>query len=87
MPWDPERYHQFQRERFAPFEDIAALIRRRPKLRVLDLGCGTGELTRRLADLLAESEVLGIDSSPQMLERPRSRRVPASASSSRPSSW
>jgi trans-aconitate 2-methyltransferase len=69
MPWEPDRYHQFQRERFAPFEDLVSMIRPRAGLRVLDLGCGTGELTRRLADWLPESEVVGIDSSPQMLER------------------
>lgn len=40
-------------------------------MRVVDLGCGTGELTRKLADRLPESEVLGIDSSPEMLERVR----------------
>ena len=22
MPWDPDRYHKFQKERFAPFEDL-----------------------------------------------------------------
>jgi trans-aconitate 2-methyltransferase len=69
MPWDPSRYHQFQRERFAPFEDLLGLIDIRPGMRVIDLGCGTGELTARLADALPGSDVLGIDSSTQMLER------------------
>jgi trans-aconitate 2-methyltransferase len=44
----------------------------RPRLKAVDLGCGTGELTRRLADALPESTVLGIDSSPQMLARAQS---------------
>jgi trans-aconitate 2-methyltransferase len=35
----------------------------------VDLGCGTGELTARLADYLPSSDVLGIDSSPQMLSQ------------------
>ena len=69
MPWDPTRYEQFAKERYAPFDDLVALTEARPGLRVIDAGCGTGELTRRLADLLPESDVLGIDSSPQMLER------------------
>lgn len=69
MPWDPDRYRQFQSERSAPFDDLVRLIKIRKGLRVIDLGCGTGELTRRLADLLPSSEVLGIDSSPQMLDR------------------
>lgn len=69
MPWDPDRYEQFKNERYAPFDDLLRLVRARPGLRVVDLGCGTGELTRRLADALAESDVLGIDSSPEMLAR------------------
>ena len=38
-------------------------------LEVVDLGCGTGELTRRLAEALPESKVLGVDSSREMLAR------------------
>jgi trans-aconitate 2-methyltransferase len=41
----------------------------RPHLKVVDLGCGTGELTRQLANALPDSDVTGIDSSPQMLEK------------------
>jgi len=69
MPWDPGQYNKFQAQRSAPFEDIIAMIRLREGMSVVDLGCGTGELTRRLADRLPASSVLGIDSSPQMLER------------------
>jgi trans-aconitate 2-methyltransferase len=69
MPWNPGRYHQFQNERFAPFADLLALVKIRDGLKVVDLGCGTGELTRRLADELPGSEVVGIDSSPEMLAR------------------
>ena len=69
MPWDPRRYHQFQKERFAPFEDLLRLIKTRSGLRVVDLGCGTGELTRRLADHLPESDVVGLDASREMLEQ------------------
>ena len=69
MPWNPARYHQFQNDRFAPFADLLSLVKIRAGLRVIDLGCGSGELTRRLADALPASEVVGIDSSPEMLER------------------
>lgn len=71
MPWNPGRYHQFQSERFAPFEDLLALVKIRDGMKVVDLGCGTGELTRRLADNLPGSKVVGIDSSREMLERAR----------------
>jgi trans-aconitate 2-methyltransferase len=69
MPWDPERYEQFKKERFAPFDDLLRLVRVRDGLRAVDLGCGTGELTRRLADALPGSDVAGIDSSAEMLAR------------------
>ncbi len=70
MPWDPEQYHRFQAERFAPFNDLLPLVHRHPSMKVIDLGCGTGELTRRLADALPpDCDVIGIDSSPDMLAR------------------
>jgi len=76
MPWNPDRYHQFQSQRAAPFDDLVALIKIRVGLRVVDLGCGTGELTRRLADMLPESDMVGIDSSPEMLARAESQARP-----------
>jgi len=76
MPWDPDHYHRFQNERFAPFDDLLALVRVRGGMRVLDMGCGTGELTRRLADSLPGSLVLGIDTSPAMLERAQAHARP-----------
>lgn len=69
MPWDPNQYHKFQAERSAPFFDLLSLVEVRPNLKVVDLGCGTGELTRQLADSLPNSDVTGIDSSAQMLEK------------------
>jgi trans-aconitate 2-methyltransferase len=71
MPWDPKQYHKFQAERAAPFFDLLALVEIRPNLKVVDLGCGTGELTRRLADVLPDSNVTGMDSSSQMLDAAR----------------
>lgn len=69
MPWDPNLYHKFQAERSAPFFDLLALVEIRPNLKVVDLGCGTGELTRRLAATLPDSDVTGLDSSVPMLEK------------------
>jgi trans-aconitate 2-methyltransferase len=69
MEWDPRQYEKFQAAREAPFTDLLALVERRPRLRVVDLGCGPGALTRKLADALDGADVLGIDSSAAMLER------------------
>lgn len=77
MPWDPNQYHKFQAQRSAPFYDLLALVEVRPNLKVVDLGCGTGELTRQLADALPNSDVTGLDSSPQMLEKAASFSSPS----------
>jgi len=71
MPWDPKQYHKFQAERSAPFFDLVALVEIRANLKVVDLGCGTGELTRQLAQTLPNSDVTGLDSSAQMLDAAR----------------
>ena len=76
MPWDPNQYHKFQAQRSAPFFDLLALVDVRSDLKAVDLGCGTGELTRRLADSLPNSEVTGLDSSLQMLEKASSFSSP-----------
>ncbi len=65
--WDPEQYRKFKAQRAAPFFDLIALIRRQlGRVRAIDLGCGTGELTAVLAERL-DADVLGVDSSAKML--------------------
>lgn len=73
MPWNPQLYNQFEKERSAPFDDLLGLVNRREGLTVIDLGCGTGELTGLLADALPGSDVLGVDSSPEMLAEASTR--------------
>lgn len=67
--WNPEQYERFRTERAQPFHDLVALIEHRPKMRIVDLGCGTGELTRDLHETLSAEETLGIDNSETMLVR------------------
>ena len=70
--WDPAQYERFKDERTQPFQDLVALIERRPAMRIVDLGCGTGELTRALQEHLAAEETIGIDSSETMLFKSKS---------------
>lgn len=68
--WNPAQYERFKDERSRPFFDLLALVAPTDALpRVVDLGCGTGELTRELHRRLAAKETLGIDSSPEMLAK------------------
>jgi trans-aconitate 2-methyltransferase len=67
--WNPEQYNRFRAERQQPLLDLLALVRPRERLRVVDLGCGTGETTRLLHDRLQAAETVGIDNSETMLAK------------------
>ena len=73
MTWDPSVYERFARERSQPFFDLVAMVRPGLEVRVLDLGCGTGALTRVLHERTGARQTLGVDSSPEMLERAASQ--------------
>ena len=66
--WNPDQYVKFQREREQPFADLLAMIQPAPAMRVIDLGCGTGSLTRKLHMALNAHETVGLDRSERMLE-------------------
>ncbi len=66
--WNPEVYGRFRDERAQPFRDLLALVRPRPGMRVVDLGCGTGALTAEAHRQLGARETTGIDASRAMLE-------------------
>jgi trans-aconitate methyltransferase len=70
--WNPSQYERFKAERKQPFIDLVALIERRTHMRILDLGCGTGELTRELHETLGAGETIGVDNSEAMLAKARS---------------
>lgn len=74
--WDPAQYAKFLRERSAPFFDLLDLVERRPAMRVVDLGCGTGELTHQLHERLGARETLGLDRSAKMLAKSPGFAVP-----------
>jgi trans-aconitate 2-methyltransferase len=68
-PWSPDQYERFKDERTQPFHDLLAMVRPCPGGRAVDLGCGTGELTRSVHLAAQTAETVGIDSSETMLAR------------------
>ena len=67
MRWDPSQYGRFAAERGRPFLDLVARIGAVAPQRVVDLGCGSGELTTLLADRWPAAAIEGIDSSAEMI--------------------
>lgn len=68
-PWNPERYESQSSFVWKAAADLVALLAARSGERILDLGCGTGQLTHAIASTGAE--VWGIDKSPAMIEQAR----------------
>lgn len=67
--WDPDRYLTYADERGRPFVELLARVGAEAPRSVVDLGCGAGNLTRLLALRWPGAQVLGLDSSPQMVAR------------------
>ncbi len=74
--WQPDQYRLFASEREQPFWDLRALLEPGANPTVVDLGCGDGRLTRRLATALGARRVRGIDSSSAMIEAARAGSRP-----------
>jgi trans-aconitate 2-methyltransferase len=67
--WNPTQYERFREQRAEPFFDLLSMVEPGPSLRALDLGSGTGELTRHLHEQLRCRSTLGVDASPAMLAK------------------
>lgn len=74
--WDPGRYLAFADERARPFVDLLSRVRAEEPRRVVDLGCGPGNLTALLTERWPGADVLGLDSSPEMIARAAERSGP-----------
>jgi trans-aconitate 2-methyltransferase len=69
MQWDPAQYARFSDERSRPFFDLTGQVDAPQPGLVVDLGCGSGELTATLAHRWPAATVRGLDASAEMIER------------------
>src|SRR5436190_24149609 len=69
--WDAQQYLKFEGERSRPFFDLLAQVRAEQPRTIVDLGCGTGHLTRAAAERWPAARVLGVDNSENMLAQAR----------------
>jgi trans-aconitate 2-methyltransferase len=74
MRWDPAQYARYSDQRSRPFFDLTARLDVESPSLVVDLGCGSGELTVTLAERWPGASVHGIDSSAEMIDQAPSVR-------------
>ncbi len=67
--WNPQQYDKFKKQRAEPFYDLMSLLETSQAPDVVDLGCGTGELTSELHHFVKAKRTLGMDTSAQMLKK------------------
>ncbi|SHF41580.1 trans-aconitate 2-methyltransferase [Streptoalloteichus hindustanus] len=75
--WDPDVYLTFADYRGRPFHDLVARVAAKDPRRVVDLGCGAGNLTRLLIERFPTAVVEAFDSSPEMVAKARAHGVDA----------
>lgn len=71
--WEAVDYDRVSSPQRAWAEQIFARLELRGDERILDAGCGSGRITGKLATLVPDGEVVGIDSSEEMVAMARER--------------
>jgi len=75
--WNPDVYLAFADHRGRPFFDLLSRVGAETPRRVVDLGCGPGNLTASLAQRWPDAAIEAWDSSPEMVDAARERGVDA----------
>ena len=88
MPWDPQLYLIFDRERTQPAIDLAASrVQLAYPRRIIDLGCGPGNSTAVLRTHWPNAEVTGLDSDAAMIATARDSNASVTWLQQDASSW
>ena len=76
--WNPDVYLAFADHRGRPFYDLLSRVGAESPRRVVDLGCGPGNLTVTLSARWPDAVIEAVDSSPEMVAAARERGLEAS---------
>ncbi|HLB97792.1 MAG TPA: methyltransferase domain-containing protein [Acetobacteraceae bacterium] len=69
--WDPAQYLRFSDQRLRPALDLLGQVPLTEPGRVVDLGCGAGNVTAILKQRFPSAEVTGVDGDAAMLQKAR----------------
>lgn len=69
--WDPAQYAHFAGHRARPFVDLTNAIELDAPQRVVDMGCGPGNMTLTMAHRWPNATITGYDASAEMIEDAR----------------
>ncbi|HJQ47255.1 MAG TPA: trans-aconitate 2-methyltransferase [Amycolatopsis sp.] len=75
--WSPAKYLEYADLRARPFHDLIGRIGAESPRRVVDLGCGPGNLTTALGERWPSATIEAYDSSPEMVTAARAAGVDA----------
>jgi trans-aconitate 2-methyltransferase len=75
--WNPDVYLAFADHRGRPFYDLLSRVGAESPRRVVDLGCGPGNLTVTLAERWPAAAIEAVDSSQAMVDAARARGLDA----------
>lgn len=67
--WDPIQYLKFSDHRLRPALELLDRIPLTSPAVIYDLGCGSGQVTRLIAERWHSAKVYGLDNSPEMLAK------------------
>lgn len=71
--WDSVQYQKYANERTQPAIDLLSRVQNRNPVRILDVGCGNGNSTEILFSRYPNADIIGIDSSENMIEAAKTR--------------
>ena len=71
VSWDPGQYLRFADLRLRPALELLARVPADAPARVVDLGCGAGNVTQHLVARWPGAAITGVDASPDMLDQAR----------------